>query len=413
VRRRVVVVEDQAHFAFGHYPQGFASLARALTTLGCDVRVLTSRGWVGGDGRADEFRVERFGPLTAGLWLVAHALEPSLPRTDWPRRVRWSAYVSATLRAASIALATRHAVRRSGDARPDVILYHHDVHTLVVASLVGRGRFLHHAFRAPPDDQPRTAAGRLVEGAARRCELARRRAGGGFRIAAATPALVDAWTRRAPYLEPVLVVHGMSRHEPPIDGARRALGIPDDARVALVFGADHGNKDLDTVWCAFRELPEWTLLVVGHVGDRYQRWAADHGALDSAVVVGGYVDDRTRARAYTAADVVVLSFQATHVRDSGVLQDALAFCRPVVCSDGTDSAERIREFGLGSVFEPGDAGALAAAVRARPWRALSDDVVEKARELTSDAAVARAHLDALDSLGALGALGASRQTGRK
>ena len=418
-RRSILVVEDQAHLAYGHYPKGFTDLTRALTQLGCDVRVLTSRGWVGGDGREQGIRVERFGWLTAALWSIADALQPSRTRKDWPRGVRWSAYAAATMRASSIALATRRALRRSPSPAPDAILFHHDVHTFVLAALVGPGRFVHHAFRSPPGDRPRTMAGRLLDREVRRQEARRRREAGGFRVVAATPALVDAWTRRAPYLDPVEIVHGMSADEQPLDDARRVFGIADDARVALVFGADHGNKDLDTVWRAFGTLPEWTLLVVGSVADAYGTWSATHGAVDGAVVVGGYVDYETRARAYSAADVVVISFEPGHVRDSGVLQDALAFGRPAVCSSGTDSANRVTEFGLGRVFEPGDADALAAAVRAGPWRPLSSEVVERARERTSAASVARAHLDALDALGGArgadgaDARGAPDQTGRK
>ena len=53
------------------------------------------------------------------------------------------------------------------------------------------------------------------------------------------------------------------------------------------------------------------------------------------------------------------------------------------------------------------------------YATLPPDVVEQARERTSDVAVARAHLDALDELGAPGSLGvegepaAGAQTGRK
>jgi glycosyltransferase involved in cell wall biosynthesis len=342
--------------------------------------------------------------------MVADELAPSIERTHWTRPARWSAYGAATLRAATVAWATRRAVRRHGEPTPDVILFGHDLHAFVLAGLVGRGRFVHHAFRPPPGDRPSTAVGRVLDQWVRRREADRRRHRGGFRVAAATPALVESWRRRAPYLDPVHIGHAMSRHEHPVEDARAAFGIDEDARVALVFGADHGNKDLETVWRAFVGLPEWTLLVVGHVGDAFRAFAAEHPAPD-AVVVGGYVDEVTRARAYSAADLVVLSFQASHRRDSGVLQDALAFARPVVCSDGSDAAHRVREFGLGSVFEPSNAPALIDAVRGAP-RVRTTDAVERALVGTSDVSVARAHLDALDAL-AGGVPDQTDQTGRK
>jgi glycosyltransferase involved in cell wall biosynthesis len=406
-RRSILLVEDQAHVEHGHFPHSCVSLARALTALGCDVRLLTTRGLVRSPGESDGFAVEHFGAVTGALWSLAAALAPSPVRTEWTRRSRWSAHAAATVRAAAVGLATRRAARRCAESVPEVILFGYDVHTFVLAGLVGRGRFVHHVFRPPPADRPITVAGRALDGWARRCERDRRRNLGGFRVAAATPALVDAWTRRAPFLDPVLIAHAMSRTESPVDDARRALGIKEGVRVALVFGADHGNKDLDTVWRAFTELPEWTLLVVGRVADSFHAYAAAHAAPD-AIVVGGYVDDTTRARAYSAADVVVVSFEAKHRRDSGVLQDALAFARPVVVSDGSDAADKVAGFGLGAVFEAENPAALAAAVRAAP-SAVAPEAVERALASTSDRAVARAHLDAFDAL----AHPEGGQTGRK
>jgi glycosyltransferase involved in cell wall biosynthesis len=340
--------------------------------------------------------VERFGPMTAGIWMLADALAPSMPRVRWTRRARWSAYGAATLRAAAIALATRRAVRRNPERVPDVIQFGHDVHTFVFAGLVGPGRFVHHAFRPPSGDRPRTVAGRAVDTWAQRAEAARRRAGGGLRIAAATQSLVDAWARRAPYLAPVVIGHAMSRDERIDADPRTRFGIDTDAKVALVFGADHGNKDLETVWRAFVDLPDWTLLVVGDVAGPFHAYASQHDAPD-AVVVEGYVDDATRSCAHSAADLVVLSFHDGHVRDSGVFQDALAFGKAVVCSDGSDPANKVREFGVGCVFEPGNASALVAAVRAAP-AVVASDAMERALGATTAAAVARAHLDALDEL---------------
>ena len=69
---------------------------------------------------------------------------------------------------------------------------------------------------------------------------------------------------------------------------------------------------------------------------------------------------------YSAADLVVLSFQPTFRRDSGVLVDAISFGVPVVCSDGSLAADVVREYNLGVVFDPGNPDSLERAVKIAP-----------------------------------------------
>jgi glycosyltransferase involved in cell wall biosynthesis len=72
---------------------------------------------------------------------------------------------------------------------------------------------------------------------------------------------------------------------------RAALGIADDAPVAVFVGGDWGRKNLATAIEAVGEAPGWHLLVVGR-GDQpsYERLAGEHGAGDRVHFVGHVPD---------------------------------------------------------------------------------------------------------------------------
>jgi glycosyltransferase involved in cell wall biosynthesis len=305
--------------------------------------------------------------------------------------------VRAFLRAAAIGTAARVALRRS-PPDTDVVSGAFQIRPIPAAVAYGSGRIIHHySWPAPSSERPATLAGRLLDAWARRCEARRRRDGGGMRIACTSPDLVEQWSRRTPYLEPVRLHHAVLRTYPRIDDARAHFGIAPDARVALVFGTDHDYKSLDTVWEAFAGLEDrWTLLVVGTAARSYEAWHAVHGS-PRAVVVGGNVEAGVRSRAYSAADLVVLSFRVGQARDSAVLQEALAFGLPVVCSDRTHLAERVERDRLGITFVAEDAAALVEALGRAPTGIDPDDLAA-ARAASSALTVAREHLDALDAL---------------
>jgi len=243
----------------------------------------------------------------------------------------------------------------------------------------------------------------MLDRAVRRAEQRRRAHGGGFRIAVAREEWRVEWARRAPFLDPCTLRHAAGGQNEAVPDARARLGLAADARVALVFGSDHGYKDLDTIWEAFSLLPEWTLLVVGTAATSHVAWAARTGAPE-AVTRPGYVDDLERRVAFSAADLVVLSFRPAFPGDSAVLGDAVGFGVPVVCAGDCRPAAEVVSLGIGEACPGGDAEALASAIRRFP-RAIDDAHLARARRHVSAAEVARRHLDALDGLGG--------QTGRK
>ena len=396
-------MEDLAHYECGHFPNSAALLADALGTLGCDVTLLTARGWKEGAVRDPQFRVERLRGLSWVLWTLATEMVDRTRR--WPARVSSVVGMAASVfRESSLVLGMR-----TQGAGADVISAPYGVRPTFVAAFSGNGLMVHYSLHLPPGgDAPMTFAGRALDAWARSRQRARRRAGGGLRLIVASDDLRAAWTARAPYLEPVVIPHALSRDEEPVSDARQ-LGIAPDARVALVFGAAHPEKDSDTVWRAFRELPEWTLLVVGTIADSYREWDEPHDGAD-AIVIGGYVDEATRALAYSAADVVIISFIDGFLRDSGVLRDAVTWERPVVCSSGNEPADAVERFGLGEIFAAEDSSALVAAVRRAP-ATIDPTALKRAQAEMSDVAVAQAYLDVFDEMAAVAAK--AGQTGRK
>ena len=144
------------------------------------------------------------------------------------------------------------------------------------------------------------------------------------------------------------------------------------------------------IWRAATDLPGWQLVVGGPVAD----WVPEALA---ALRFDGSVDVATRDLLFAAADVVVLSFGSNYVRDSGTLMDALSFGVPVVCSTRSTAGDLVQNYRLGTVFEPGDADSLRAALRDVP-DALDPRDVERARLELSNTVVALRFLDAIGEL---------------
>lgn len=372
--RRVLVVEDRAHWPGGHFPTRFAELAEGFAENGCVVEVLTSQGWLQDGERPVPFVVNRYGRFNRFLYRTGEAF----------RTTRGLHRIASAVRALGLVRAAKSRCREAGDPTPDVIVVSISIDPLVASAFAKRGRWLFYEFGSPSRVLRRFAK------RASRSEKRRQSTGGRARIA--TPNADDnrRWGEIAPFLDPITLPIAGVRRSHRVADARRRLGLGNEDKVALVFGASHRDKDIDLVARVFAELGAWQLVVAGLVATDYRPRATGR----EAVVIGGYVDNTMRDVVYSAADVVVLSFKPNYQRNSGVLTDAISMGVPVVCSDDSIAADVVREYRLGVVFESGNPDSLERAIKTAPARIDPADL-ERARSELSNRAVAARFLDAL------------------
>jgi glycosyltransferase involved in cell wall biosynthesis len=364
VTPRLLIVEDRAHETGGHFPVRAAQLADTYTELGYDVELLTSQGWSRAGEHPDvPFAVHRYRSLAR--WL--------------DRRLR-----HPVLRSALQVVEIRARSRRSPQPPAAVIVLTFDpVPMVITLGAPRRARWLINAFRDPR----RFGTWHRLDRLAAQVERSRRASGGCIRLAVAHPLLRETWCAAAGYLDPVVMpIAGVRRVDPAAD-ARVRLGIPRDAQVALLFG-DPWLKRREVVMDAFAELDDWILLVGGHVADGLESSAR-------VITFPPAVSDGTRDLLFAAADLVVLSFIAGYVNNSGTLMDAISFGVPVVCSDDAAVAEAIvTRYRVGVPFVGDDPRALIGAVRAAP-RTIAAADLRVARDELSNVAVVRRQLETL------------------
>ena len=176
-----------------------------------------------------------------------------------------------------------------------------------------------------------------------------------------------------------VIPHGAFEHlaaQPGDAALDPAAGDLDGHRVVLFFGLLRPYKGLDTLIEALAATPPDTvLLVVGMPRmqiDSLQRRSGELGIADRVRWVTRFVSDAEAAAYFARADVIALPYRETE--QSGVLNTALAFGRPLVLSDTGGFHEVGAEHGAARLVPPGDSAALAAALRE-----VLDDEGERAR----------------------------------
>lgn len=384
----VLIVEEQAHWEHGHFPVRFAQLATAYAQLGYEVEVLTTWGWARKPVEDQPFVVHRFGVLARNVRRVAGRLRGFGDSTRSRRVVNT---IGDALATAAMVGATRRRVARMTRFPTAVIVMGWDTEPAAVAALAGPGRWLINQFKMPEQvfTWRTSLVTQTVRSLARHAEARREAHRGCVRVAAADEVWRATWERATPFLRPVVLPIAGVRPFDQIPDARARLGLPDDARVALLFG-DADGKRVDTVVTAFAELPDWTLVVGGKVADAVPRHPSGHAHV---VRFEGVVSDETRDLLLAAADVMVLSFFAGYRRNSGTLMDAVSAGIPTVCSRDSAAAELVEHYSLGPLFDPDDASSLADAIRRVVPLPL--EVIERAQRALSNAGVARQQLSAL------------------
>jgi glycosyltransferase involved in cell wall biosynthesis len=154
---------------------------------------------------------------------------------------------------------------------------------------------------------------------------------------------------------------------------REALGIPNDARVIVMFGFVTPYKGHSTALAALQRLdPSYHLLIAGGqhpLGDgaaieRIKHQVAAMPALSGRVHVTGHLDDADVGPTLAVADVCVAPYEPwAALTGSGAVGIVLASGKPVIASALPLFEEMHAESGCLELVPPGDSGALANAIR--------------------------------------------------
>ena len=152
-----------------------------------------------------------------------------------------------------------------------------------------------------------------------------------------------------------------------LDSGRSSLDTSAHADVVfLAFGFIRDNKNLDLVIRALVENPSVVLVVMGRAQSKkdkplefYRNLAAELGVQDRVKFFDGFVPDEKLASYFAAADVVVLTYDASFHSQSGVLNVAARARRLVLASAGESPLKDcVQKFRLGVFVEPDDLRAL-------------------------------------------------------
>ena len=152
---------------------------------------------------------------------------------------------------------------------------------------------------------------------------------------------------------------------------RERLGIVREAFVVLAFGHVADRKNLDLVIAALAELPAVHLIVAGRAtsaNDRPIAWYADCarrvGVEQRVHFADGFIAEADIPAWFAAADAIALTYAREFVSQSGVLQIAALWDRPLLASGGDGPLRQtVEAFDLGLTVEPDAVAAIVAGLR--------------------------------------------------
>jgi len=170
--------------------------------------------------------------------------------------------------------------------------------------------------------------------------------------------------------------------------ARERLGISEDERLILFFGFVRRYKGLPYLLKAMPRVLQRIkvhLLIVGEFWESeraYQRAIERLGLKESVTILNRYVPNEEVSLYFAAADVVVLPYlEATQ---SGVVQLAYGFERPVITTTVGGLTETVSHGRTGLIVPPRDSDALAEAIIRFFEDDLAADFVQGIRERQDD-----------------------------
>lgn len=171
---------------------------------------------------------------------------------------------------------------------------------------------------------------------------------------------VDRWVFCSAALRDDLGMAGEVHHQGVPETFRAAPARPWSGRL-LYVGRIDPRKGIDTAIAALAELPGASLRVIGW-GDREEEARLRGLAEGLPVEFAGRVAREDLPAEYSAADATV--FPVTWFEPWGLVPlESMAVGRPVLATGTGGSGDYLRDEDNALLFAPGDAGALAAAVR--------------------------------------------------
>jgi D-inositol-3-phosphate glycosyltransferase len=142
--------------------------------------------------------------------------------------------------------------------------------------------------------------------------------------------------------------------------ARQLMGIRQDEKTILFFGAITPYKGVEYLVAAFRQLlarhDDYRLIIAGRPNNCEEYWrtiqeASREGVQKGRILVKGeYIPDDATELYFKAADVLVLPYR--HIYQSGVLCLGYSFGLPVLAADVGSLKDEIVEGQTGFVFKP-------------------------------------------------------------
>jgi glycosyltransferase involved in cell wall biosynthesis len=145
---------------------------------------------------------------------------------------------------------------------------------------------------------------------------------------------------------------------------KKELGFKEDSLILLFFGYVRKYKGLDILIEAFPKIlssnPKAKLLIVGEFYDdpkEYFELIKKLKIEDKVKVINQFVPNEDVGKYYQAADVVILPYRSA--TQSGILNVAYGFYKPVIVTDVGGLAEFVDEGKTGFVVKPNSPDAIA------------------------------------------------------
>lgn len=164
-----------------------------------------------------------------------------------------------------------------------------------------------------------------------------------------------------------LPVFDIFKNDEDKDRAREAIGEDPLSKVILFFGFVREYKGLkhliDAMQAVRKAVPDARLVIAGDFGDdrdEYLERIRQRGIGDFTAVHEGYIPDNEAGKYFAACDLVVLPYESA--TQSGIVQTAFAFEKPVVVTNVGGLPEVVEDGVTGYVVPPKDPKSLSDAV---------------------------------------------------